>query len=84
MGYTCYHTRKFGAVFELYDTDSVGCKVLELFWCHVYDCVGDECASGRHAYPCEGLTVAVVAERSGWEVDFSAFCAFSCHEFAFG
>jgi hypothetical protein len=48
----------------------------------VDDGVGEEFALGGHLCPCEGLVVAVVAEGSGGQVDFSAVCAFACHEFA--
>jgi len=82
--YVCYHAWEFVAVWEFYDADGVGCLVLELFGGDVYDGVGEECALGGHLCPGEGLVVAVVAEGSGWQVDFSAVCAFACHEFAFG
>ena len=84
MGYVGYHAWEFGAVWELYYADGVGCELLELFGGYVDDCVCKEFAFVWHWCPCEGLAVAVVAEGSGWEVDFSAFCAFACHEFAFG
>lgn len=84
MGCVGYHAWEFCAVWELYDADGVGCLMLELFGGYVDDCVGEEFALGGHGCPGEGLAVAVVAEGSGWEVDFSAAGAFACHEFAFG
>ena len=82
MGYVGYHAWEFGAVWELYYADGVGCELLELFGGYVDDCVCKEFAFVWHWCPCEGLAVAVVAEGSGWQVDFSALLAFACHEFA--
>jgi len=55
---------------------------LELLRGDVYDAVGEELAFSLDFGPREFLMEAFVAEGSGWQVDFSASCAFACHEFA--
>ena len=60
----CDHAWEFGAVFELYDADSVGCHVLELLGGYVDDRVGDQFAFWGDGDPCECLVEALVAEGS--------------------
>jgi hypothetical protein len=48
----------------------------------VYNAVGEEFTFACDWEPREFLVEAFVAEGSGWQVDFSAACAFACHKFA--
>jgi hypothetical protein len=81
--YAGYHAWDFGSVVESDYAYCVGRESLELRRRDIYDCVGEEFAFAREFCPFKLLAVAFVAERSGWQVDFSAFDAFARHKFLF-